>query len=198
MEIRINEKLRQLRKDKGNTQEQLAMHLGISRQSVEKWERGEGYPDIILLPAIASYYNVSVDDLLGVSEIEKQEKLKEYFKKADECSSSGEIEKEHEIWLQAEKEFPENLKVAQNVMYSYRAMDDYETAIKYAQRILDKSYNNIIRGSAIQVFVYSYIDLGNPEKAKEYANMNNSYIVSNNELMRHILKGEEGAYINHR
>ena len=67
MEIRISEKLRQLRKDKGNTQEQLALHLGISQQSVGKWERGEGYPDITLLPGIAHALGITIDELLGIN-----------------------------------------------------------------------------------------------------------------------------------
>ncbi|MBR5767614.1 MAG: helix-turn-helix transcriptional regulator, partial [Clostridia bacterium] len=78
MNIKLSEQLKKLRREKGNTQEDLANHLGISTQAVSKWEREEGYPDITLLPAIASYYNVSVDDLLGVGKIEKEKKLNAY------------------------------------------------------------------------------------------------------------------------
>ncbi|NLY97726.1 MAG: helix-turn-helix transcriptional regulator [Clostridiaceae bacterium] len=46
--------MRKFRKEKGNTQEDLANHLNISVQAVSKWERGERNPDIALLPATAS------------------------------------------------------------------------------------------------------------------------------------------------
>ena len=69
MSIMISENLKRLRKEKGNTQQEIADHLGMSMQSVSKWECGDGYPDIELLPKIAAYYDVSLDYLFGVSEI---------------------------------------------------------------------------------------------------------------------------------
>ena len=77
MEIKIQQKLRELRKEKGNTQENLAQYLGITVQSVSKWERGDGMPDISLLPLLSAYYNVSIDTLLGV---DKMQKICEYRK----------------------------------------------------------------------------------------------------------------------
>ncbi len=63
MERIIAENLRRLRQAKGCTQEQVAAHLGVSPQSVSRWECGTTFPDILLLPAIAEHYCVTVDDL---------------------------------------------------------------------------------------------------------------------------------------
>ena len=75
MDITISDNLKELRKKKNNTQEDLAEFLSVSITAVSKWERGECYPDIELIPKIASYYEVSVDDLLGVKGIKKWEYL---------------------------------------------------------------------------------------------------------------------------
>jgi len=63
--IKINEQISFLRKQKGLTQEQLANALGVTNQSVSKWESGQCCPDIQLLPDIAKFFEVSVDELLG-------------------------------------------------------------------------------------------------------------------------------------
>lgn len=55
-----------LRKNKGVTQEQLAQALGVSNQAVSKWESGQCFPDIQLLPDIVRFFNVSSDELLGI------------------------------------------------------------------------------------------------------------------------------------
>ena len=60
MQITLKDNLSRLRRERGVTQEAVAEHLGITAQSVGKWERGEGFPDITLLPAIALYFGVTV------------------------------------------------------------------------------------------------------------------------------------------
>lgn len=64
MTICFGNNLNKLRKTKGLTQEEFAKAMGVSFQAVSKWERGETYPDIELLPAIANYFNTSIDSLL--------------------------------------------------------------------------------------------------------------------------------------
>ncbi len=64
MNIEIANKLLQLRKEKGLSQEQLAQKLGISRQAVSKWERAEASPDTDNLIELAKLYDISLDELL--------------------------------------------------------------------------------------------------------------------------------------
>ena len=66
MELMIGEKLKKLRRSRDLTQEEVATHIGISYQSISKWERGDGYPDITMLPTLANYFEVSVDELIGM------------------------------------------------------------------------------------------------------------------------------------
>ena len=63
------EKLQQLRKQKGLTQEELAALLYVSRTAVSKWESGRGYPNIDSLKAIAKFFSVTIDDLLSGEEV---------------------------------------------------------------------------------------------------------------------------------
>ena len=74
MNLLIGKKIKQMRRERDLTQEEVAAHLGVSFQSISKWERGDGYPDITMLPALANYFKVSIDELLGISELEMRKK----------------------------------------------------------------------------------------------------------------------------
>lgn len=65
----FQDKLKELRKNRGLTQEELAQALFVSRTAISKWESGKGYPNIDSLKAISKYFCVSLDDLLSTDEI---------------------------------------------------------------------------------------------------------------------------------
>jgi transcriptional regulator with XRE-family HTH domain len=67
--MEFNEKLQELRKQKGLTQEELASALFVSRTAISKWESGRGYPNLDSLKAIAGFFSITIDDLLSCDEI---------------------------------------------------------------------------------------------------------------------------------
>jgi transcriptional regulator with XRE-family HTH domain len=64
-EINIAQVIANKRKEKGITQDELANYIGVSKASVSKWETGQSYPDVTFLPQLATYFNISIDELLN-------------------------------------------------------------------------------------------------------------------------------------
>ena len=78
-ELLISERIRKYRKKADITQEALAQALGVSSQAVSKWETGEGYPDITLLPRLAGYFGITIDELMGVDEAAIEEDKRKFY-----------------------------------------------------------------------------------------------------------------------
>ena len=79
MKLAIGENIRNFRKKNDLTQEALADRLGVTYQSISRWENGITYPDLELIPAIAEVLAVTVDELLGMPQIEKEKRAVEAF-----------------------------------------------------------------------------------------------------------------------
>lgn len=75
MKLNLGNQIRLNRRRMNLTQEQLAEKFGTSSQAISRWEIGATYPDIEMLPMIASFFETSVDSLLGVTEEEKEKTL---------------------------------------------------------------------------------------------------------------------------
>lgn len=189
MELKISENLKKLRRDRGNTQEDLANHLGISVQAISKWERGDGFPDITLLPYIAFYYEVTVDDILGCNRLRKQEELEDFKKKAQVLINKGKRKERLELCREMQKKFPNEEVVLHNLVHDLFTVDcinNSEEIITISNRLL-KSDSLEYRYGAIQMLSFTYSRLGNYEKAVEYAKM----IPHNKDLLSNVLKGDD-------
>ena len=194
MEIMFEKCLRGILAKREKTQRELAEYLSVSTQAVSKWCRGENMPDIALLPKIASFLNVSVDELLGVGEARKQEKIEEYRKRGYELSRKGLVAENIELWREAYSEFPNDMTVVEGLMFALP--DDEKTrdeVLVLGERILRESADERQRGLAIQALCYTHSKMGNQEKAKEYARMAGYIHMSREVLLSRILEGEEGT-----
>lgn len=88
MKLNIGENIRSCRRKMNLTQEQLAEKLGVSFQSVSRWENDMTYPDMELLPVLAGIFGVSTDELLGVPEVKKDREKEKILKELTELSNS--------------------------------------------------------------------------------------------------------------
>lgn len=88
-QVKIGEFLRELRKEKGLTQEQLAERFNISRRSVSRWETGSNMPDVGLLIEIADFFDVDIREIIdGERKSENMDKEKETLKKVAEYADA--------------------------------------------------------------------------------------------------------------
>ena len=72
--LRLPENLIRLRREKRITQEELAAFVGVTKASVSKWENAQSTPDIFILPQLAAFFDVTVDELLGYEpQLEKKQ-----------------------------------------------------------------------------------------------------------------------------
>ena len=135
MKTILNEKLRELRRKKDITQEELANRFGISPQAVSKWERGEGFPDITLLPELAQYFDVTIDELMGMEEERMRAKLDAYDEEDREYGNLGETEKRVALWERAHEEFPNSVRATYALM---SALYSNENADKERKKTLER------------------------------------------------------------
>lgn len=200
MEFKFHENLKELRSKKGVTQEQLASHLMISAQAVSKWERNEGYPDITLLPRIALYYGVSVDDLLGVNDIYINGQIEEWEKQTEDLRRQGEIAQIFDLWENAYRQYPNHPMVMAEYMQSNwdvfmldstRNRANGETVIELGEKLLSESTKTIARDCVIQLLAYTCSWLGRHDDAKRYAEMASGFHTCQPILLSNVLKGED-------
>ena len=83
MQLDLGQKIRELRRRDGRTQENLADALGVTSQAVSRWEANGGYPDMQMIPAIANYFHISIDELFGYHD-DREKKIKGILENATE------------------------------------------------------------------------------------------------------------------
>lgn len=89
--IHIGTNLKAFRAARGLTQEQLAYDFGVSPQSISRWENGSTYPDILMLPVIASYFDVTIDALIGFSKKCTREERERIFDNMHDMDTQAQI-----------------------------------------------------------------------------------------------------------
>ena len=120
MQLNIGTKIRELRRRDGRTQDNLAEALGVTAQAVSRWESGGSYPDMEMIPSIANYFHVSIDELFGYQD-KREEKIQNILHMADKMLSQcthfhqGSLSEDFEEYIKtlrtAAEEFPNEPRI---------------------------------------------------------------------------------------
>lgn len=199
MNLQIGKNIRRLRRKRDFTQEEMAAHLGISFQSISKWERGEGYPDITMLPVLARYFQVTLDELVGMDEWEATETYEAINRTWEENRKKGWHRENAELMRNALKQFPNDALLLVQLSSSLHRMGETEEekaaflreAIDLEEQILRYGDDSEIRNATQFNICFSYWKNGDCEKAIAHARkLPNLYKCQENALV-HFLQGEE-------
>ena len=192
MELYIGQNLKNFRKARNLTQEEVAKHLGISFQSISKWERNDGYPDITMLPVLAHYYGVTIDELIGMNELESAQALEEINKQWEENRSNNKHSANVQLMRDALKLYPNNALLLVQLSASLERLDGTESekqeylrqSIEVQEQIISYCDDSEVRGSVLFNIAHAYYRYGDYDKALAYAEkLPNAYKSRENALV---------------
>lgn len=167
--LHLSENLRKYRILKNLTQEDVAEYLAITPQSVSKWERGESYPDITLLPALANIFETSIDLLVGMDTIRAEETQHNIHKLAVEHQRTGNLISAEKTYREALLIYPNNPGMVLGLASTLALKGDTSEAIEWMERGLPLSDNEKHKATMRATLCFLYLKAGQRDKANKLA-----------------------------
>ena len=164
--IHLGAKIKSLRKQKNISQEVFANYLGVSFQAVSKWENGNTMPDVTMIPAIASFFGVSTDELFDFNlyEIEKNVDaiVTEHTKYWD-----TDLKKSEQIIRDGLKKYPGNDILLTCLMGVLCDLEENEEVITIGKALIESTKHNDLRLDAYRIMAMAYKKQGEYQAAKD-------------------------------
>ena len=190
MNIRLGEKIRTLRKIKNISQETLARYLGVSFQAVSKWENGSAMPDVMMIPAIASFFEVSTDELFDYNTYETERKVQQACWKIAEIRETEPEQAEKELRALLKK-YPGNEVILNNLIYSLKINKKYDELIDICKALIESSKYDDCRYDAARILAETYKELGEYVLCKDAIDQIPEFFFSHREQKALLLEGED-------
>ena len=165
----LAENIKKFRLLKNMTQEDVAECLGITPQSVSKWERGESYPDIALLPALANVFETSIDLLMGMDSIRAEETRYNIHKQATEYQRKGDFDSAEKIYRNALLMYPNMPGMILGLASTLALKGNTAEAIALMERGLTVSTNEKQKATTRAALCFLYLKAGYADKANRLA-----------------------------
>ncbi len=190
MDIRIGEKIRALRKEKGISQEILAQYLSVSFQAVSKWENGTTMPDITMIPAIASFFHVSTDELFDFNMLEIEKRVSEICDEAYKYRFSDTARSE-QILRDGLKQYPGNDIILNNLLYTMRSPERAQEVIELCTVLIESTKYEDVKYDALRILAETYKEQGEDALCKATIERIPEIYFSKLELDAELLEGAQ-------
>lgn len=159
MNVLIGRKIRELRKARGISQEVLAQYIGVSFQAVSKWENDIAMPDVALIPALASFFDVSTDELFDYNRLEAEQKVQ------DLCGAAADLrdespQKAEAMLREGLKQFPGNDIILNNLLYTIRSPERYDEVVSICKTLIVGTKDDEVRFDALRILAETYHEMG--------------------------------------
>ncbi len=188
--IKLGEKIKLLRKQKNISQEVFANYLGVSFQAVSKWENGYTMPDVTMIPAIASFFGVSTDELFDFNlfEIEKQVEaicLEAYKYRFTDTPKS------EQILRNGLKRFPGNDIILNNLLYTLDYQTRADEVVTLCKTLIESTKDDSVKYDACRILASCYKENGQHDLIRPTLEKIPEIYFTKLELMASLLDGED-------
>ena len=187
--MKLGEKIKCLRKQKNLSQEVLANYLGVSFQAVSKWESGTTMPDVMLIPAIASFFGVSTDELFDFNLFEMEQQIDAICCEAYLCRDTD-ATKAEKILREGLQRYPGNDHILNNLLYTMDYRTSTEEVITLCKSLIESTRDDAVKYDACRILALCYKEKGQYELVKETLERIPEVYFSKLELMASLMKGE--------
>lgn len=186
----LGSKIRELRKRKDISQEILAEALSVSFQAVSKWETGAALPDVTMIPALASFFGVSTDELFDYDRLKTQQKIEEIVCRA--ASLRGEKPQEAEkVIREGLKQFPGNDILLNNLLYTIQAPERRDEAAAICRSLIEVTSDDAVKYDALRILAEIYAGKGEQSLCEETLEKIPEIYFTKLELVAELLNGDK-------
>lgn len=190
MNIRLGEKIRTLRKRKNISQEVLAQYLGVSFQAISKWENGDTMPDVTMIPAIASFFEVSTDELFDFNRLETERKVQQACWDIAEYRNEEPERAEREL-RSLLKQYPGNDIILSNLTYVLQTLKKNEELINLCKTVIASTKHDDIRYDTARVMAETYKAMGEYAMCKQAIELIPEFFFTHLEEKALLLEGDD-------
>ena len=154
--IKLGEKIKSLRKQKNISQEVFAGYLGVSFQAVSKWENGNTMPDVTMIPAIASFFGVSTDELFDFNLYEMEKQVEEICLEAYRFRFTD-AAKSEKILRDGLQRFPGNDIILNNLLYTLDYQTRADEVITLCKTLIESTKDDSVKYDACRILALSNV-----------------------------------------